>query len=100
MVVRTGRPLSEAAIIKTVNNKLAANYRLQRLQDYYEGKHDILRRSYTDTAKPNNRIAVNYCKKITDFHTSYLVGAPVRYEAPQIVLDTLAYNDDAETTQP
>ena len=99
MVIRTGRPLNESIIIKAVNDKLAVNNRLQRLQDYYEGKHDINFRTYSDPTKPNNRIVANYCKKIADFHTAYLVGTPIRYEAPQIVLDTLGYNDEAETTK-
>ncbi|MDR1754222.1 MAG: phage portal protein [Eubacterium sp.] len=100
MVIKTAKPLDNAFIIKAVNNKLSANHRLQRLQDYYEGKHDILLRNYPDPTQPNNKIIVNYCKNIADFLTAYLVGVPVKYEdAPQIILDTLNYNDNDETTQ-
>ena len=99
MVVKTAKTLTEDVIIKFVNDKLSLNHRLQRLQDYYEGKHDINLRNYRDTTKPNNKVVVNYCKKIAEFHTSYLVGVPVKYEAPQAILDTLDYNDEAETTQ-
>ncbi|MCL1995339.1 MAG: phage portal protein [Defluviitaleaceae bacterium] len=99
MVIKTGQALNHAKIIEIVNEKLAQNHRLQRLQDYYEGKQDIKLRHYVDPTKPNNRVVVNYCKKIADFHTAYLVGIPVAYEAPQIVLDTLGFNNEGETTQ-
>lgn len=99
MIIKTTQKINNAFIIEAVNKKIAENVRLQRLQDYYEGKHDILLRSYTDTTKPNNRIVVNYCKKIADFMTGYLVGVAVKYEAPQIILDSLGYNDEPDTTQ-
>ena len=99
MVIRTGKQLDRDFLVKAVNDKLATKHRLQRLQDYYEGKQDIIRRHYRDPTTPNNRVVVNYCRKIADFLTSYLVGVPVRHEAPEIVLDVLGYNDEAETTQ-
>jgi SPP1 family phage portal protein len=99
MVISTAQPLTSAFIIKCINDKLADNHRLQRLQDYYEGKQDILLRRYNDPTQPNNKIVVNYCKKITDFMTAYLVGVPVKFEAPQIILDSLNYNDQADTQQ-
>lgn len=99
MVIKTGKPLDNAFIVKAVRDKLNSNHRLQRLQDYYEGKQDILLRYYADESKPNNKIVVNYSKYIADFLTAYLVGVPVKYEAPQIILDNLNYNDNDETTQ-
>jgi SPP1 family phage portal protein len=98
MVIKTAKPLDDAFIVKAIRDKLQANFRLQRLQDYYEGKHNILLRTYADSTKPNNKIIVNYCKNIADFLTAYLVGIPVEYEAPQVILDSLNYNDNAETT--
>lgn len=99
MVIKTAYPIDEAFIIKAINKKLAQNHRLQRLQDYYEGQQDILLRTYADPAQPNNKIVVNYCKNAADFLTSYLVGVPVKFEAPQVILDNLNYNDNDETTQ-
>ena len=99
MVIKTARPLTPAFIAQAVRDKLNSNHRLQRLQDYYEGKQDILLRTYDDPTKPNNRIVVNYCKNIADFLTSYIVGVPVKYDAPQIILDSLNYNDVDEVTQ-
>jgi SPP1 family phage portal protein len=99
MVIKTEKPLDNALIIKIINRKLSENHRLQRMQDYYEGKQDILLRTYDDPTKPNNKVIVNYCKNIADFLTAYLVGVPVKYEAPQIILDSLNYNDNDEVTQ-
>lgn len=86
-------------IIKAINEKLSYNVRIKRLQDYYKGAQDILLRDYDDPTKPNNKIPVNYCKDIADFLTAYLVGVPIEYDAPQIVLDLLNYNDNDEITQ-
>ena len=99
MVIKTAKPIDNALIVKAVRDKLDSNHRLQRLQDYYEGKQDILLREYADPTKPNNKVVVNYCKNVADFLTAYIVGVPVRFEAPQIILDSLNYNDNAETTQ-
>ena len=99
MIVLTTKPIDNAFIIKAINEKIAENPRLQLLQDYYTGKHKIVLRHYDDPTQPNNRIPVNYCRKIADFLTAYLVGEPIWYEAPQIILDNLNYNDEAETTQ-
>jgi SPP1 family phage portal protein len=99
MIIRTAKPLDDTFIVKAVRDKLNNNHRLQRLQDYYEGKHEILLRDYNDPTKPNNKIVINYCKYIADFLTAYLVGVPVKYAAPQIILDNLNYNDNDETTQ-
>lgn len=86
-------------IIKAINEKLPYNVRLRRLQDYYKGIQDILLRFYDDPTKPNNKIPVNYCKDIADFLTAYLVGVPIEYEAPPVILDLLNYNDNDEITQ-
>ena len=99
MIIKTAQPLDNAFIVKAINEKLAQNHRLQRLQDYFEGKQDILLRHYNDPTKPNNKVVVNYCKKITEFLTSYLVGVPVKFDAPQVIIDSLNYNDNGETVQ-
>jgi SPP1 family phage portal protein len=99
MVIKTAKTLDNAFIVQAIRDKLNNNHRLQRLQDYYEGKQDILLRLYNDPTKPNNKLVVNYCKYIADFLTSYLTGVPLKYDAPQIILDNLNYNDNDEETQ-
>lgn len=95
MIVYTERTLDLEFIKKLLVDKRAFNARISRLQDYYKGEHDILMRT-RPTGTPNNKIIVNYCQNIVDFLTSYLVGVPIQYEAPEVVLDLLKYNDNDE----
>ena len=53
--------------------------RLKLLRRYYEGKHDILKRTFADGSKPNNRIVNNFCKMISDITQGYFMGTPVSY---------------------
>jgi len=102
MVIRVERPedaRTGAFIVDAIQKKFAENFRLQRLQNYYEGKHDILLRVFRgDPDKPNNKIVVNYCRVIADFLTAYLVGVPIQYSnAPSKLLEVIEYNDGADT---
>lgn len=99
MIVYGAKALDTPTIIKAIQDKEKENVRIGHLQDYYEGKHDILLRHYEDSTKPNNRIVVNYCKDIADFITAYVVGVPVTYDAPEAIEKALAYNDDGAETQ-
>lgn len=47
--------------------------RLDRLADYYAGKHDILR-AEPKAPKPDNRLVNNFCRSITDCTVGYLLG--------------------------
>lgn len=70
----------------------------RKYQDYYQGNQNILYRVPADPTKPNNRIVVNYVKKIVDFLTSYVVGVPVKYEnIPTELQEIFDYNDEAAT---
>lgn len=53
--------------------------RYKELQDYYEGKQEILKRVFNDTSKPNNRIVNNFASYITDINTGYFSGIPITY---------------------
>jgi len=69
-----------------------------KLQAYYEGEHDILKRSMADTTKPNNRLVHNLAAYITDTHSGYFMGRPVTYTADETtyqeaLVDILDYND-------
>lgn len=55
-------------------------FRLQRLQQYYLGQHDIAGRQ-TTAGLPNNRLICNYARYITDMAVGYLFGVPVSYSA-------------------
>ncbi len=49
------------------------------LQEYYEGRHNILYRQYQDTNKPNNKIVNNFPGYIVDVNVGYFLGEPVSY---------------------
>lgn len=98
-VVDRDEIFTESFIVEAVRRKLDENHNLQRLQDYYDGRQDILLRVQPDRNKPNNKIVVNYCRSIADFLTAYLAGNAVKIKAPQIILDSLNYNDNNEEIQ-
>ena len=77
--------------------------KLQRWKNYYDGKHDILHKSYADKSKECNHIVTNYCKIITDTYSGYICGKPVTYNSNQNIDDVqvvINYNDsNAEDIQ-
>ena len=77
------------------------NTREQRLQDYYDGRHDILNRTFDDKSKPNNKIVTNFCKYITNVSVGNFIGVPVSYssqdeEYMKRLQDILDYNDEQQ----
>lgn len=50
------------------------------LRQYVDGQQDILKKQ-DDDGKPNNKIVVNFAKKIIDFSTTYIASNPIRYAA-------------------
>lgn len=76
---------------------------LKKWDDYYNGKHKILNKAYSDTTKECNHIVTNYCKIITDTYNGYICGKPITYTSNNNIEDVqevLNYNDTAaEDTQ-
>lgn len=64
--------------IEAVNYNETEHERLQKLEDYYLGKHDILSRTKT-VGNKNNKVVVNHAKYITDVNVGYLLGNPIDY---------------------
>lgn len=54
--------------------------KLDKLDRYYRGQHDILSRSKGNDLA-NNRLVCNHAKHITDTAVGYLVGNPVTYKS-------------------
>jgi SPP1 family phage portal protein len=98
MIIYSANSVKGKDLLKAVSDKIDENVRIQKLQNYYSGKQDILLRYYADATKPNNKIVANYCKDIADFMTSYVVGQPIKYEGNKDILTILEYNDDSEVT--
>lgn len=67
--------------------------RIQKLEDYYKGKHEILKRDLggDDKGLPNNKLVANHAKYITDVASGYFGGDPVKYTGKQIEPITEAY---------
>ena len=81
--------LPSAELLRGVMREHARNCaRLHRLQSYYEGRHDVLRRERRK-GLPNSRVPHNYPAYISDMAAGYLIGTPIRYEY-----------DDAEALSP
>lgn len=59
-----------------VHSTEAVKYK--RLQDYYLGKHDILKEE-KDPGIPNNKIVNPFPRYITDMLVGYFVGQPISY---------------------
>lgn len=51
--------------------------RLERLYDYYDNQHAIEQR-VMDSNKPNNKLAHDYCRYITDTTSGYFMGINVK----------------------
>lgn len=90
-------------IIKKIIDSFKLNDlpRLQRLEDYYLAKNEILHRVMVDPSKPNNRIANPYASYITDTLTGYFMGEPVSYssldeKAVEDLTMIFEYNDEAD----
>ncbi|MET1173784.1 phage portal protein [Paenibacillus amylolyticus] len=67
--------------------------RIQKLEDYYKGEHEILKRDLggDDKGLPNNKLVANHAKYITDVASGYFGGDPVKYAGNQIEPITNAY---------
>lgn len=71
--------------------------KLKKWKDYYDGKHAILQKTYSDESKVCNRIVTNYAKIITDTYSGYICGKPVSYSSNDDITDVqevINYNDD------
>lgn len=93
--------LSIEDIQKFIKKHKAESVRYKKLQNYYEGKHDILDHTSRD-GQPNNKIVNPYPKYITDMLVGYFVGQPISYTSKEEggLLDDLQaifdYSDEQE----
>ncbi|WP_044736581.1 phage portal protein [Geobacillus kaustophilus] len=71
-------------IVSCIKEHLATIPRLDRLEAYYLGNHQILQRNLGDKGLPNNRIVANHAKYITDIAVGYVTGNPVKYDGQGI----------------
>lgn len=90
--------LTTDLLSKFINKYLLNNQpKLRKWENYYNGKHIILNKSYNDSTKECNHIVTNYCKIITDTYSGYICGKPVTYTSNNNISDiqeAINYNDD------
>ena len=76
---------------------LGVEPKLNKYKNYYDGKHAILNKSYSDASKPCNRTITNYCKNIVDSYTGYLATPSyISYNSQNDIteiMEILRYND-------
>ena len=69
----------------------------KRWKNYYDGKMDILKKTYKDPSKPCSHIVTNLCKVVADTYCGYIAGKPVTYTSNDNIDDiqeVINYNDD------
>lgn len=55
--------------------------RLDKLSDYYDGKHEVLERKLDNENTKNNKVMINHAKYVTDMNVGFLVGNPISYSS-------------------
>lgn len=89
-----------AELLQKIMNKFSTYVQpnLKKRKDYYDGKHAILQKKYSDENKPCSKIVTNFAKIITDTYAGYICGKPISYKSNDDISDVqeiLNYNDDA-----
>lgn len=64
---------------KCIEQHMRGIPRLEKLDDYMDGRHQILRRYFEDSSIPNNRLVANHAEYISTILVGYVHGAAVSY---------------------
>lgn len=75
---RGGAGPDRALLASCLREHMARLGRLNRLRRYYDGRHDICRRSRAE-GLPNNHLVHGFPRYISAMASGYLVGSPVGY---------------------
>lgn len=92
----------DSALLQKMIKRFTLNEqpKLEKWKNYYDGKHKILRKVYSDPTKVINRIVTNFCKVVADTYSGYIVGKPLAYTSNEDIAEiqeVINYNDsDAE----
>lgn len=68
--------------------------RYEYFENLYKGFHDIFRLPEKESWKPDNRLAVNFPKYITDVFIGYAYGIAIKREFPEVAAEAFAEFDD------
>lgn len=83
IIFNEDKSINEKALISCLKEHSASIERFTTLKDLYDGKHEILKRSKTQTDLANNKLMINHAEYITDFATAYFMGNPIKYTFPE-----------------
>lgn len=89
----------DAALLNKMMNRfhLTVKPRLEKYKNYYDGKQNILNKTYADETKPCSRTVINYTKSITDAYAGYLATPGfIGYKSGndiETIMEILRYND-------
>lgn len=72
--------MNEKDILTYIRRASGDTERRRRLQNYYAGRSDILRRAVSDASKPNHRLVCGFPALIANSYTGYMFGEPVAYD--------------------
>lgn len=73
-----------AMIVNVMEEHKMELHRLKKLLDYYNGKHEILRRQKSSDRCANNKAVFNHAQNITDTVVGYVHGNPISYSGGNI----------------
>ncbi len=66
-------------LTKCLENHAALKRRYEVLRSYYDGKHEILNRTFDNPKIPNNKLVCNHAEYIVDMTVGYVFGTPISY---------------------
>lgn len=83
---------------KMINRfRVSVEPKLTLYKNYYDGKQEILNKSYADSSKPCNKSVINYCRNIADSYAGYLASPGyISYNSEndiEEIMNILRYND-------
>lgn len=66
-------------LAKCIEQHMREIPRLEKLDNYVDGRHEILKRYFEDSSIPNNRLVANHAEYISTILVGYVHGAAVVY---------------------
>ncbi|WP_243356887.1 phage portal protein [Bacillus litorisediminis] len=74
--------VKDELIIKLIEELDLKRPKYEKLQRYYEGDHEILHeKAKVDETRADERAYFNYCRKVVQNYTGYLLGKPINYSS-------------------
>ena len=76
------KPITEKVVEEFLKKNISLNTKFyEKMKNAYENDYDIFHLPNKAKGKPDNRIAVNFAKYITDTMNGFFLGIPVKYDS-------------------